>query len=89
MLEALTVKGHLKVSVEHGRLLYALWEGLSPIIHQSAWKNSPKFAVALCAPIAPVLWPRTGPRRNFFSISSTVATTVTRVRYKPLRLATV
>jgi hypothetical protein len=46
MLEALAVKGHLKVSVEHGRLLYALWEGLSPIIHQSAWKgNSPNFVL--------------------------------------------
>ncbi len=46
MLEALAVKGHLKVSVEHGRLLYALWEELSPIIHQSAWKgNSANFAI--------------------------------------------
>ena len=45
MLEALAVKGHLKVSVEHGRLLYALWEELSPIIHQSAWKwNCANFA---------------------------------------------
>jgi len=40
-------------------------------------------------PIAPVLWPRTGPRRNFFSIPSTVATIVTRIRCKWLRLATV
>jgi hypothetical protein len=51
--------------------------------------NSPKFAVAICAPIAPLLWPQTGPRRNFFSISSTIATTVTRILYKGLRLATV
>jgi hypothetical protein len=26
MLQALAAKGHLEVSVEHGRLLYALWE---------------------------------------------------------------
>src|SRR5215204_2439365 len=52
-------------------------------------KNSRKFAVAICAPIAPLLWPQTSPRRNFFSISSTIATTVTRIRYKGLRLATV
>ncbi len=26
MLSALAAKGHLEVSVEHGRLLYALWE---------------------------------------------------------------
>jgi hypothetical protein len=46
MLEALAVKGHLKVSVEHGRLLYALWEGLSPIIHPSAGKwNSANFVM--------------------------------------------
>ncbi len=30
MLEALAVKGHLKVSVEHGRLVYALWEPDAP-----------------------------------------------------------
>ena len=33
-------------------------------------------------PLASVLWTRTGPRHNFFSISSTVATIVTRIRYK-------
>jgi len=27
MLSALAVQGHLEVSVEHGRLLYFLWEG--------------------------------------------------------------
>jgi hypothetical protein len=26
MLEALTIKGHIQVTVERGRLLYALWE---------------------------------------------------------------
>jgi hypothetical protein len=35
-----------------------------------------------------LLWPQTAPRRNFFSISSTIATTVTRILYKGLRLAT-
>ena len=30
MLSALAAKGHLKVSVEHGRLLYSLWEGDAP-----------------------------------------------------------
>ena len=30
MLEALAVKGHLKVSAEHGRLHYALWDRDAP-----------------------------------------------------------
>ena len=30
MLEALAAKGHLKVSVEHGRLHYALWDRDAP-----------------------------------------------------------
>ena len=64
---------------------------VSYVIHPSAWKkfDSRKFEVATCASIAPLLWPQTSPRRNFFSISSTVATPVTRIRYKRLRLATV
>ncbi|MDQ3639603.1 MAG: Wzz/FepE/Etk N-terminal domain-containing protein [Actinomycetota bacterium] len=31
MLSALAAKGHLEVTVEHGRLLYSLWEGDVPI----------------------------------------------------------
>jgi capsular polysaccharide biosynthesis protein len=31
MLSALAVKGHLEVTVEHGRLLYSLWEGDAPL----------------------------------------------------------
>ena len=27
MLDALTIKGHIQITVEHGRLLYAFWEG--------------------------------------------------------------
>ena len=27
MLSSLAAKGHLEVTVEHGRLLYSLWEG--------------------------------------------------------------
>jgi hypothetical protein len=30
MLEALAVRGHLEVTVEHGRLVYALWERDAP-----------------------------------------------------------
>jgi hypothetical protein len=30
MLEALAAKGHLEVSVEHGRLHYALWDRDAP-----------------------------------------------------------
>jgi hypothetical protein len=30
MLEALAAKGHLEVTVEHGRLVYALWERAAP-----------------------------------------------------------
>ena len=30
MLQALAVKGHLEVTVEHGRLHYALWEHDAP-----------------------------------------------------------
>jgi hypothetical protein len=31
MLEALAAKGHLEVSVEHGRLHYALWDHDAPL----------------------------------------------------------
>jgi len=31
MLSALAAKGHLEVRVEHGRLLYSLWEGDAPL----------------------------------------------------------
>jgi hypothetical protein len=31
MLDALTIKGHIQVTVEHGRLLYALWEHDAPL----------------------------------------------------------
>jgi hypothetical protein len=31
MLSALAAKGHLEVRVEHGRLLYSLWEGDGPL----------------------------------------------------------
>ena len=31
MLSALAAKGHLEVTVEHGRLLYSLWEGDAPL----------------------------------------------------------
>ena len=31
MLSALAAKGHLEVSVEHGRLIYSLWEGDAPL----------------------------------------------------------
>jgi hypothetical protein len=31
MLQALAAKGHLEVSVEDGRLVYALWEGDAPL----------------------------------------------------------
>ena len=31
MLSALAAKGHLEVTVEHGRLLYSLWEGHAPL----------------------------------------------------------
>jgi hypothetical protein len=31
MLEALAVKGHLEVTVEHGRLYYALWDRDAPL----------------------------------------------------------
>jgi capsular polysaccharide biosynthesis protein len=31
MLSALAAKGHLQVRVEHGRLLYSLWEGDAPL----------------------------------------------------------
>jgi len=31
MLEALAAKGHLKVTVEHGTLVYALWESDAPL----------------------------------------------------------
>jgi len=30
MLQALAAKGHLEVTVEHGRLLYSLWEHDAP-----------------------------------------------------------
>ncbi len=30
MLQALAAKGHLEVTVEHGRLVYALWEPVAP-----------------------------------------------------------
>ena len=30
-LSALAAKGHLEVTVEHGRLLYALWERDAPL----------------------------------------------------------
>jgi len=31
MLDALTIKGHIQVTVEHSRLLYALWEHDAPL----------------------------------------------------------
>jgi hypothetical protein len=31
MLQALAAKGHLEVSVEHGRLVYALWKRDAPL----------------------------------------------------------
>ena len=31
MISALVAKGHLGVTVEHGRLLYSLWEGDAPL----------------------------------------------------------
>ena len=31
MLQALAAKGHLEVTVEHGRLLYALWDRYAPL----------------------------------------------------------
>jgi hypothetical protein len=31
MLQALAAKGHLEVTVEHGRLLYALWDRDAPL----------------------------------------------------------
>ena len=31
LLSALATKGHLGVTVEHGRLLYSLWEGDAPL----------------------------------------------------------
>jgi len=31
MLSGLAAKGHLKVTVERGRLLYSLWEGNAPL----------------------------------------------------------
>jgi hypothetical protein len=64
--------------------------GIVRLIHPTTDEfDSRKFEVATCASIAPLLWPHTSPRRIFFSISSTVATPVTRIRYEPLRLVTV
>ena len=31
MLSALAAKGHLQVTVEHGRLVYSFWEGDAPL----------------------------------------------------------
>ena len=31
MLQELAAKGHLEVSIEHGRLLYALWDREGPL----------------------------------------------------------
>jgi hypothetical protein len=30
LLQALAAKGHLEITVEHGRLVYALWEPVAP-----------------------------------------------------------
>jgi len=38
MLEALTAEGYLKVTVERGRLHYALWEGDAP--REGVWRSS-------------------------------------------------
>ncbi len=41
MLSALAAKGHLEVTVEHGRLLYSLWEGDAPLYRVSDLANAP------------------------------------------------